>query len=471
MNLIATSIETASKRGGHTAIVAGYGRSISFADLARRSGALAEGWRRRGVKAGDRVILAMPVGIDLYAAIAGLWRLGATIVFPEPALGLAGLRHAVRMTRPRALLTSGAYGMLRFAVPELWGVGLHLHLDDSAASDALAYVTPDHAALISFTSGSTGKPKAIVRSHGFLAAQDAALDALIAPQRDDEVDLVAFPVFVIANLARGTTSVLPNWKLRDPDSADAAGILRLIKSQKITRALAPPSIGEVLAKADAVPLQTLFTGGGPVFPDLIERLQRLMPAQSDIVSVYGSTEAEPIAWQSARAISDSQWQAMKSGMGLLAGKPIAAIGLKLLDDEIVVTGDHVNKGYLGGQGDAENKLNLHGTIWHRTGDAGRIDTDGALWLCGRLSGRCGTLYPFEVEAPSRFWPGVRRSALVAIDDKPVLALEGDDAHLAQWQKAAADIGVERVVSIARMPMDRRHHSKVDYNALKNTLVR
>ena len=106
MNLIAAFIETSARYGPRTAIIEDDGTSISFVDLAKRSGALAEAWHRAGLRPGDRVLLAMPVGIDLYAAIAGLWRLGATIIFPEPALGLSGLRHAVRVTKPRALLTS-----------------------------------------------------------------------------------------------------------------------------------------------------------------------------------------------------------------------------------------------------------------------------------------------------------------------------------------------------------------------------
>lgn len=470
MNLIASFLDTSARHGERTAIVAGNGETISFSRLARRSGALAHGWHRAGLRPGDRVLVAMPVGTDLYAAIAGLWRLGATIVFPEPALGLAGLRHAVRMTQPRASLTSGAYGLVRLAVPELWRIGLHLGLDDGTTGDRLVSVEPDHPALISFTSGSSGKPKAIVRSHGFLDAQDAALDALIAPQRRDEVDLVAFPVFVIANLKRGTTSVLPNWRLRRPDQARAADMLRLMADHNVTRALVPPSIGEVLAGAGTIPLQTLLTGGGPVFPDLIERLGNAMPRGADVVSVYGSSEAEPIAWQKASAMSATQWIAMKTGAGLLAGRPIASIGLKLIDDEILVSGDHVNKGYLGGQGDADNKRNIDGVIWHRTGDAGRLDADGMLWLRGRMSERCARLYPFEVEAPSRYWPGVRRSALVALEGRAVLALQGNESHLPIWKAAASPLGVDAVVPVARMPLDRRHRSKIDYLSLQKHLA-
>lgn len=471
MNLIAAFIETASRYGERTAIIAGNGQTISFAGLARRSGGLAQGWHSAGLRPGDRVLVAMPVGIDLYAAIAALWRIGATIVFPEPALGLPGLRHAVRMTQPRALLTSGAYGLIRLLLPELWGVGLHLGVDVGMPGDLQAASMPDQPALISFTSGSTGQPKAIMRSHAFLAAQDAALDPLIAPERENEVDLVAFPVFVLANLARGTTSILPNWRLRDPGSADTAAILHLLETHRVTRALVPPAIGDILASAPALPLQTVLTGGGPVFPDLLRRLQKAMPKSSDIVSVYGSTEAEPIAWQRASAISASQWRAMETGSGLLAGRPISAIDIRLLEHEIVVSGNHVNKSYLGGRGDADNKMTMDGAIWHRTGDAGRLDADGLLWLRGRLSGRCGELYPFEIEAPARLWAGVKRAALVAIDGKSVLAIEGEEARSGMWQEATAGMGVDTLMRVRHMPMDRRHQSKIDQRRLIDLLRR
>ena len=125
---------------------------------------------------------------------------------------------------------------------------------------------------------------------------------------------------------------------------------------------------------------------------------------------------------------------MRDGKGLLAGRPIDRIRLRIVDDEIVVTGDHVNKGYLDGRGDADNKLRIDGEIWHRTGDAGRLDDDGLLWLRGRLSAKAGDFYPFEVEVAARSWPGVRRAALVPGSDPPMLAIEGDEPPRDRWQK-------------------------------------
>ncbi len=466
MNLVSAFLENAAGVGDKTAIVTGEGEAVSFSGLASRSGRLARHWQEAGLKKGDRVLVAMPVGIELYAAIAGLWRIGATIVFPEPALGLSGLRHAARMTSLRAFLGTGAYSYLRLVVPELWRVPLALGLDETGAGgDPLIEVGAEHPALISFTSGSTGQPKAILRSHGFLSAQNACVAELLAPQREDETDLVAFPVFVIANLGQNITSVLPNWKLSRPHGASAQEIARHIGEYNITRALVPPSICQVLADSETdVGLDMIFTGGGPVFPDLMQAMMRLSP-KTGMTVVYGSTEAEPIAHQRVADISTDQWQAMEWGNGLLAGTPVPQTKVKIIDEEIVVTGDHVNKSYLGGRGDEENKLKIDGDIWHRTGDAGRLDKNGSLWLLGRHSAKAGGFYPFQVEIGARSWPGVSRVALVPGTKTPVLAIEGEEPAPGAWQKRAETAGDLQVKKLTRIPLDKRHHSKIDYRAL------
>jgi olefin beta-lactone synthetase len=467
MNILSEFLANAPRFGGRTAIIEKGGAEISFSAIARRSAMAAASFARSGIGKGDRVLIAMPLSIDLYVGMAALWRLGAVAVFPEPALGLKGLRHAAHVTGPKAFLTGGWMRLLRYAALELYRIPCALHVaDDGPAGDACADPALDDPALISFTSGSTGMPKAIVRSHGFLAAQNARVAELIAPRRPDEIDLVAFPVFVIANLALGITSVLPIWNLRKPHEARSADIMAQLHNRRVTRLLAPPSICETLSDLrQPLPLDTIFTGGGPVFPDMIERLLQASP-QLDLVSVYGSTEAEPIAHLHASNIGADDWQAMKSGQGLLAGSPVPAISLQLDHDEIIVTGDHVNKGYLDPAQDVTTKINDAGQIWHRTGDAGRLDSRGRLWLLGRKGGEVDGFHPFCIETTARFWPGVRRAALVAIGSQIVLAIEGAAAHMPAWTRQAADIGPIKVVHVARMPLDARHRSKVDVVMLR-----
>lgn len=471
MNLISAFLDQASRRKEQVAIIDAKGQSSTFANLVEASASLAAAYRHKGLRKGDRVLIAMPLGIDLYVALAALWRIGAVVVFPEPALGLRGLKHAARTTRPRAFLASGWYRLLRALLPELRGSTLALspvlrHTPD----DDVAEVEGNHPALVSFTSGSTGVPKTIVRSHAFLAAQNDCVASLLRPSSHIEIDLVAFPVFVVANLGMGVTSVLPDWDVKRHDQADPDRIVQHMRRHGVTRVLVPPAICERLLLArNLPPLAAIFTGGGPVFPDLVEALARRLPA-AEIVAVYGSTEAEPIAHLHHRDIGAEDWQAMREGKGLLAGHPIPEIELQIIDDEIVVTGDHVNKGYLDPSQDAANKITLAGRIWHRTGDAGRLDQSGRLWLLGRREARVGKLYPFAVEVAARGWPGVRRAALVGIEGRAVLAVEGDRSEIGEWRTRAAALDVGTVRWVGTIPLDRRHGSKIDYYALHALLA-
>ncbi|MBL4918474.1 AMP-binding protein [Szabonella alba] len=457
------------------ALIDGRGRDVTFAALQARAVRMAADWQRQGIGPGDRVLLAMRLDADLYAALAALWSLGATVVLPEPAMGLAGLRHAARVTRPRAFCSSGAYGLLKYLLPALWPL-THLRpsrnsaVARSATDAALPPPSGADIALISFTSGTGGAPKAIPRSHDFLAAQHRAIAPMLDSDREER-DLVAFPVFVLINIASGRSSVLPSWRMSRLDRLRPGALRKWIETRRATRALLPPALCRTLARAGgATGLRHLFTGGGPVFPGLLEALNRVAP-DLRVTCVYGSTEAEPIAHLDAVSITPADRAEMQGGGGLLVGHPVAALGLRLQEDEIQVAGDHVNRGYLDPAQDAGTKIREGGVIWHRTGDAGRLDAQGRLWLLGRKGDEvriAGCLtHPFPLELAARQWPGVVQAALIGRAGQACLYIEGETTHLPDWQDRAHALGIDAVIPLARMPMDRRHRSKIDRKALKS----
>jgi acyl-CoA synthetase (AMP-forming)/AMP-acid ligase II len=240
----------------------------------------------------------------------------------------------------------------------------------------------------------------------------------------------------------------------------------------------------------------VFTGGAPVFPDHLDRFAAIFPA-AEVVAVYGSTEAEPIAHISRQAMSKDDVDAMKSGGGLLAGEPVAEINIQViasrwgtplepLDDtgfsaiclpagktgEIVVSGGHVLQGYLNGTGDEETKFRVNGTVWHRTGDSGYFDPAGRLWLLGRsgavITDERGELYPFAVECAARQCPGVARGALVSRQGQRILFVQpkkGAHIDTDAVRTALAWAQLDMVRELDSIPLDKRHNAKIDYGRL------
>lgn len=469
-DLLGKFADAVARHPDRVAIVDGTGRETTFAGLQARAGSFAGAWAKRGIGPGDRVLLAMRLDADLYAALAALWSLGATVVLPEPAMGLRGLRHAARVTEAQAFCSSGAYGVLGYLLPELWA----MKALRPRAGPMRALSLPEGAgpALISFTSGTSGAPKAIPRGHRFLMAQHDAVAPLLRSDREER-DLVTFPVFVLINIAAGRTSVLPNWRMSRLDRLRPDRLCAWASDQRVSRALLPPSLCRTLARG-RIPrsLHTVFTGGGPVFPDILDALRAAKP-DLRVACVYGSTEAEPIAHLEAEDITEDDRAAMEAGGGLLVGHPVEAVNLRITEGGIEVAGPHVNEGYLDPRHDAGTKVRDGGRVWHRTGDAGRLDPEGRLWLLGRMGEdvtiAAGALHPFSVEVAARTWPGVRAAALVEASGRAVLAVEGDTAKRAHWIEAARALGIDRVTPVRRIPMDRRHASKVDRAALRRLL--
>ena len=451
------------------AIVDGRGQEVTFEELQRLSNGLTEKWRAKGVMPGDRVLLAMGVNAELYASLAALWSLGATVVLPEPAMGLNGLRHAVTATKPKFFCANGLYCFLKVVLPSLWPLPLLRAKGPLPVTKVKERVNRE-VALISFTSGTTGAPKAIPRSHSFLMAQYVAVAPILESEREER-DLVAFPVFTLVNLAAGRTSILPSWKMSRLARLTPARLGDWLRKTRATRALLPPSLAALLPLVGRSDLRHVLTGGGPVFPSLVKQLQKEQGV--DVTCVYGSTEAEPIAHLRGGEITADDMAEMARGAGLLVGHPVPEVRLRLCDGEIEVTGDHVNKSYLDPAQTRENKVFEGDEVWHRTGDAGRLDERGRLWLLGRVGdevrGRNGPIHPFSVEVAAQDWPGVTRCSLMEKSGCPVLVVEGEAAQMQGWRDRARTFGIERVEVIPAMPMDARHRSKVDRARLAKAL--
>jgi len=471
-----------------------------------------------GLLPSDPILILQPVGIPLYISLLSAFHAGLTVMFIDPSANKTVIGNSLKLNPPKAFIGTGKAHWLRLTIPEIRNIPKLYHSSGWAPRSQHwspvegklqpPYPTsPESPALITFTSGSTGMPKAACRTHGFLLAQHKAL-AESLDYRDGEVDLITLPIFTLANLASGLTSVLADTDLRYPARADSPAISKQCRQYKITRCAASPAFFEKLLHDETLPdFHTIYTGGAPVFPNLLTNIQKAKPRMK-IVTVYGSTEAEPIAHNLWSETTADEQQLMTSGKGLLVGKPVSATELRIIPDqsgkniptlspeafdnlelsqgetgEIIVTGDHVLKGYLHGQGDEQNKIHIKNSdIWHRTGDAGWLDDQGRVWLVGRCQAairRLGKepIYPFGIECAAMHHPLVFRCALVDHQGKNTLVIQGGhDQKITPIQREEiqaflSKLPIEQFLYIKNIPVDNRHNAKIDYPALRQSLIK
>jgi olefin beta-lactone synthetase len=521
VNVVTLLDEQAAQRPGLAAIIETHGAGIttSFGELRERAARGAALLHEHGLRPGDAVLVVHPMQTALYVALAAIFRLGAIAMFIDPSADPRIIGRCCELQRPVAYFSSGLGQLLRLRWPAIRSI--RLNFSTSAFPGAIAWnrslsmathedcfvagrQTP---ALLTFTSGSTGEPKAAVRSHHVLRAQLAALRETMA-LTPGESDLTTLPIVLLANLAFGVTSVISDVDLRHPGRVDGARVYADARARHASSATASPAFFERLLlhcerKAATLPqLRKVFCGGAPVFPVVLERLRAIAP-HADPCAVYGSTEAEPIAHVNLSQVAAADREAMRGGAGLLAGAPVAAVQMRVIRDrwgtpihpltaselaqmtapprdpgEIVVSGEHVLPGYLGGRGDEETKFKVDSAVWHRTGDLGYTDERGRLWLLGRSGARIddarGTLYPLSLECAASFVVGVERCAVVSVVGQRVLAVRAAGVDRAALERELRTVlewaHIDRICFLARLPVDRRHNAKIDYAALRKMLA-
>ncbi len=478
---------------------------VTFRELATLVAKLRGGLANAGFKEGDRVVVMFPVSIDLYVLVLALLASGMVAVFVDSGMGRKRVFEALELSKAKAIVSVDPLlklwpmlkvlrGKKRYSVDrKRIGVGTLFDLGSAEPSqDPIFAPKPNVSALMTFTSGSTGSPKAANRVHDILVAQHHALSEEF-PEAEGEIDMPCFPVVPLHNLACGITTVMPAVDLRAPATVNPGLVIDQVAEFGVTRMTGAPAYLTRLAdemEARGSGLQTIKTlgaGGAPVPKALCQRLVDAMP-NARLLVIYGSTEAEPMAHVTMQDVVAAD------GDGYLVGIESEAATLALVElpeepvtldeteidpyrvptgevGEVVVRGGHVLRAYVDNpQADAETKIKApDGGVWHRTGDMGRWDEQGRLWLVGRLKDRVridGKLVdPFTLEVVIDEVVGVRRSAVIEHENGVEAVLElwpdAEDAE-ARVQAVLADAGYElSVIAVDEIPMDPRHNSKID----------
>lgn len=374
------------------------GPEISYAQ-AERMAAKASGWlRARGVRKGDRVLLALPNVPEFFHLLFGAARLGAVAVPVDPRLKKAELARIRRHCLPKAAVLEAGLAAFRRAL-------------DRSRPAAPAPVRRSDPLMILYTSGTTGDPKGVVHTHGTILAKGAAIRAHF-PFTPDWRALCLLPVcfshplnaVCLPVLQYGGTLVLhPVFDLEN-----LAGLFRVIETHRVAMFSSVPTVLRLLLRfksmvdGDLTSLRFVACGSAPVPPELAREFETTFGVP--VLNCYGITETA--AWIAAPRLSRRRRAAGAVGTPL-------GCRIKAVDGELWVRGPSVMKGYY--RNPEASARALRGG-WFRTGDAGRVDARGQVVLRGRLKDiiiRNGiNIHPDEIDEVLVKDPAVAEAATV-----------------------------------------------------------
>jgi acyl-CoA synthetase (AMP-forming)/AMP-acid ligase II len=399
--------------GERAAFVDPDGSPLSYADLDRRSDAVAVGLTRAGVRPGDVVALTLASDTAYVTAYVAAAKVGAVTAGVNPRLTAPEQERCVAVANPELVLAH-ADDVARLAV-------------DGATPDALP-TDPARPVALVFTSGTTGAPKGAV----FTGHQLSAVSRLDTGGAWGDPEAAPTPMLAGTQFAHvgfmtklpwylqigATTHVLARWR--------AADVLDVVERTRM------PSLGGVAPqialllkvpdfdRRDLTCVQALIVGGGPSSPALVHEARRRFGAGYSIR--YSSTESGGVGTGTALDAPDTE--ALHT-----VGRPRPGIEVRITDDdggpvpdgevgEVRMRSDAVMAGYWRNPDATAAALDDAG--WLCTSDLGRVDEAGCLVLAGRRSDmfiRGGyNVHPVEVEAVLSRHPAVAQVVVVARPD-------------------------------------------------------
>jgi long-chain acyl-CoA synthetase len=408
------------------------GRRLTYHDLDDRCARLVSAMHALGVEFGDRVALLMANGHRYVESYLALPAAGFVIVPLNARLSEPELLYILGDAAARVLITDRPPSPLDAAVEHV----VRVPDDYDAALDAAApapgaerdAAAPDALAGLFYTGGTTGPAKGVMLTHANLIANTwntLTSNGLTPADRY----LVMAPMFhaagtfaVLGCVALGATQVtVPTF--------DPALVLDTIEAERVTATLAVPTMLVSLCEEqdrsarDVSSLRLLAHGASPVAIETLRRCGRAFP-DTALVHLYGATELAPLA----TAFADEHLQ-LDGPRAASCGQPAIGCRIRVVDTdgtplplgtvgEVAVRGDNVMAGYWNKSEETAAAL-VDG--WYLTGDLGRIDDDGYLYLVDRAKDMIVTggenVYCSEVEQALMTHPSVLECAVYAIPDE------------------------------------------------------
>lgn len=436
------------------------GRRWSYAELAERAGRLGAGLRDHGVAPGMAVVLLLPNGPELFAVAHALFAVGAIAVPLSPLAPVAELASMAGKAQAGAViarrdLAEAATRLVPAGAPVFLTGDSEASALDSLAKHPLRPLPPpgaDAVALYLFSSGSTGLPKVVPHTHGEMRANARATAADFALAPDD---------VVFNNLPGNHAMGFYNSVFEVPEAlastlyfSDPAPLLlarrRLLQTlaeERVTVLPGVPFMFDTLAGAsEAVDLSAIrlaYSAGVALKRDIFDKARARFGFF--VRQAYGCTEAAHVAFNRADD-PEPIWDSVGQPVGDTKIEVVPAENPLGADyGELVFSSASLTAGYLGQKNlDAQA---FAGGKFH-TGDLGRIDTAGNIFIKGRsklvveIAGH--KVDPLEIEEVLLAHPAVAEAVVVGLPDPRT-----GEQRLKATIVRAGDIAPDALIRFAR----------------------
>jgi acyl-CoA synthetase (AMP-forming)/AMP-acid ligase II len=296
--------------------------------------------------------------------------------------------------------------------------------------DADSELARDENALVIYSSGTTGRPKGVLLSQRALVNHAANL-APAFPFDEGDANLVAMPLFHVGGIGYalfGIRAGVPTIMTREPEATALIGAVRAGATHAF---FVPPVIARFLDAGESVhalisSLRHIVYGAAPMPLPLLQRALETWP-ETNFVQVYGQTE---LCGAVTALGNPDHRDAARPGLQLSAGTAVLGTEIKTVDPdsgeqlaagepgEIWVRSNQNMTGYLNRPEATAETITADG--WVRTGDVGRVDADGYVYIEDRLKDMIITggenVYGPEVESVLIEHPAVADAAVIGVPD-------------------------------------------------------
>jgi acyl-CoA synthetase (AMP-forming)/AMP-acid ligase II len=440
--LVHQFLEQSCERAPDHVLVVDGGSRFSYADIEGMANRVAHTLLRHGVAPGERVALLEQNTHRYVAWYYGILKAGAVCVPLNSASDASMLEHFLTDSGARFLMVGPTLERLvarasqRLAsVDVVFSCSLRelntereitcvTELEGSTARPSVPRRETDIAAII-YTSGSTGRPRGATLSHRGLVENTLAIAEYLALTSADRA-LQLLPFYYVygksvlnTHVAVGGSVVIEN-RFRYPNVA-----LDTLEAEGCTGLSGVPSTFAILlnhsniAERRLEKLRYVTQAGGAMSPALTQRLAEVVRAR--VFVMYGATEA------SAR-LSYLPPEELLEAVGSI-GYPLRGVTLRPLREdgsecavgevgELVAQGPNIMTGYWNDPEETAKVLDERG---YHTGDLGRIDERGRLWIVGRskdmLKAGGHRISPREIEDELQRHPAVHEAAVIGVSDE------------------------------------------------------